>query len=104
MAAALFAGLSLSAKNDFESTRIQKEGREANERYVRYGNAAWITGAVVPVMGLVGFLLWPRERATKRKVALSARPKSLIDVTFNPRKDFGTFAANLSAKAGFGGP
>ncbi len=59
--AGILGGLAYRAKTDRDSTNLERPWREADDRYVRYGNAAWIVGAMAPLAGIVAWLAWPDD-------------------------------------------
>ena len=61
VASVVCGSLSLSAKKDFGETDFQRSATEANQKYVRFGTAAWISAAFVPVGVVAGLLLRPRK-------------------------------------------
>jgi hypothetical protein len=61
VAGAVFTGLAVDAKNDYESTDLERSAEEARERFHTYRAAAWLTGGTAVVLGAAGatLLLWP---------------------------------------------
>jgi hypothetical protein len=76
VASIVLAAFSIKAKHDFEDTRIQKEGHTANERYVKFGNAAWILGATVPLVSMLGALVWPKTPSAKDPVTVGINQRA----------------------------
>jgi hypothetical protein len=76
-----------SAKNDFQKTDLQRSAEEANRRYVRFGNAVWISAGFVPIGLAAGFLLRPPNPHRKKdhKVELNLLQSAnsfMLNVTF----------------------
>jgi hypothetical protein len=86
-AAVTCGALSLSAKNDFQETDLQRSAEDANQRYVAFGNATWIAAAFVPIGLVAGFLLRP-HKPKKQKTSnvgfdlLPATDSIMLNVTF----------------------
>ncbi len=51
--------LTYQAKQDYESTDLQRPAQDAKERYERYRTVSLVTGAVAVGAGVAGWWLWP---------------------------------------------
>ncbi|MCP4680341.1 MAG: hypothetical protein GY854_33605 [Deltaproteobacteria bacterium] len=58
----VLGAVSLNARSEYEATSLQRDSHEADDKYQRFGNAAWITAAAVPVV-VVGGIAFKATRA-----------------------------------------
>ena len=74
IAAIVTGSLAIKAKYDFDNTTLQRPAHVANERYIRYGNAALATGIAAAAAGLVTWLLWPDGEPESAPVTVGVTP------------------------------
>ncbi len=81
--ATTFAILSLRAKNKYFNTTVEQTENQQNTDYQRYGTAAWITGALVPVAITAGILLWPRKKTLAALPPISLKTDFKMNISMN---------------------
>jgi len=72
VAAVATGALSVKAKQDFDSTKLQRQAADARGRVISFGAAAAATGTVAVVGAIVGLVLWPTSDQFQVNVYASA--------------------------------
>jgi hypothetical protein len=89
IAAAVFAGLALDARHDYESTPYEREAEEARNRFNRFQALGWASAGTALVLGGSGatLLLWP-DPGARNAAPTSGHRSALVPAGVTFRGEF----------------